>query len=113
MCSACSGQVCAIVAIILGTTVECDPSKGWIEGFAILLAIAVVILVTATTDKQKDNQFKKLQADQENLKETLVHRKGERISIPPSDLVVGDVVELTGGDIIPTDGVLVRAGLPV
>jgi len=99
--------VCAIVAIILGTTVECDPSKGWIEGFAILLAIAVVILVTATTDKQKDNQFKKLQADQENLKETLVHRKGERISIPPSDLVVGDVVELTGGDIIPTDGILI------
>jgi len=99
--------VCAVVAIILGTTVECDPSKGWIEGFAILMAIAVVVLVTATTDKQKDNQFKKLQADQESLKETLVHRKGTRISIPPSQLVVGDVVELTGGDIIPTDGILI------
>ena len=39
----------AILSIILGCVLEC-PKTGWIEGFAILVAVAVVVLVTAAND---------------------------------------------------------------
>ena len=48
-----------ILSSILGVTV--DPSDaGWIEGVAILLAVAVVVAVTAVNDYQKEMQFKQL-----------------------------------------------------
>ncbi len=36
----------------------------WIEGAAILVSVAVVILVTATNDYQKEKQFKALKEKQ-------------------------------------------------
>ena len=48
-----------IVSFALGVTVDTSDA-GWIEGAAILVAVAVVVLVTATNDYQKENQFREL-----------------------------------------------------
>lgn len=48
-----------VVSFALGLTVDTSDA-GWIEGAAILVAVAVVVLVTATNDYQKEKQFKEL-----------------------------------------------------
>ncbi len=46
--------------------------------------------------------------------EVTVYRDGTLSTVPPADLVVGDVIELTVGDQIPVDGsVLTSSGLEV
>ena len=48
-----------VVSTTLGLTVGTSDA-GWIEGAAILVAVAVVVLVTAVNDYQKEKQFKEL-----------------------------------------------------
>ena len=51
----------AVLSIILGVTVEHDKSTAWIDGAAILSAVVIVVLVTATNDWTKERQFRGLQ----------------------------------------------------
>lgn len=45
----------AIVSLVVGTYE--DPKKGWMEGLAIIIAITLVVLVTAINDWVKEKQF--------------------------------------------------------
>ena len=49
--------VAAIVSIVLGCTVSDDPSKDWIDGVSIVIAVLVVVLVGSITDYQKEQKF--------------------------------------------------------
>lgn len=82
-----------------------EGENGWIEGAAILAAVAVVSLVTAVNDYEKEQQFRQLSALSSDTQMTVV-RNGEAQEISTSEAVVGDVLLLTTGDILPTDGLL-------
>jgi magnesium-transporting ATPase (P-type) len=58
--------VAAAVSLIVGM-VE-DPAKGWIEGAAILFAVLLVAVVTATNNFNKESQFRKLNAKKDDVK---------------------------------------------
>jgi Ca2+ transporting ATPase len=97
----------AFVSLIMGTIQ--DPTSGWLEGLAILLAVFIVTTVTATNDYLKDGQFIKLNL-QTNLQNVIVTRSGEEMEIPAKDLLVGDILSVSPGEIFPVDGILVRGG---
>lgn len=63
---------CAIFSIVVDMSFAAgDPEKlktAWIEGFAILFAVAVVSLVSAWSDFKKEGQFLKQQLLEENSK---------------------------------------------
>ena len=80
----------AFVSLVIGFYE--DPSKGWIEGVAILAAVLLVSTVTATNDYQKEKQFRDLEKNSEALERATVVRDGDVVRISPDDLVVGDVV---------------------
>ncbi|BDA45515.1 Plasma membrane calcium-transporting ATPase 1 [Coccomyxa sp. Obi] len=82
-----------------------EGENGWIEGAAILAAVAVVSLVTAVNDYEKEQQFRQLSALSSDTQMTVV-RNGEAQEINTSEAVVGDVMMLSTGDILPTDGLL-------
>lgn len=82
----------AIVSFIVGLYE--DPEKGWIEGCAILVAVFLVAIVTATNDYQKEKQFRDLEKNSEALERCTVIRNGQVIRLNPDALVVGDVVSL-------------------
>lgn len=82
-----------------------DRENGWIEGAAILAAVAVVSLVTALNDYEKEQQFRQLSALSSDIQVTVV-RNGEAQEINTSEAVVGDVMLLNTGDILPADGLL-------
>ena len=97
----------AIVSLVLGMIIE-SVETGWIDGFAILVAVAVVSLVTAVNDWQKEKQFRQLQGKIDKEQTVDVIRGGESETIQVTELVVGDVCQLKYGDLVPADGILLQ-----
>lgn len=95
--------VAALVSLALGFYE--NPSSGWIEGTAILVAVVIVVMVTSLNDYSKEQQFRRLSqvADDKLIK---VMRRGAQQQVSVYDLIVGDVVELGTGDEIPADGLV-------
>jgi len=81
--------------------------KGWIEGAAILFAVTLVAVVTATNNYSKESQFRKLNAQKDDIDVALL-RDGKRIEINVKELVVGDVVVLDAGLRVPADGLFIE-----
>ena len=102
----------AVVSLAIGIYRDVsnpDPNEkkiGWIEGFAIIVAVLIVILVNATNDYQKEKQFRKLNAKKED-RMIKVLRDGEMTEISIFDVVVGDVVSMEPGDVLPADGLVI------
>eukprot|EP00002_Diphylleia_rotans_P038102 TRINITY_DN8611_c0_g1_i1.p1 TRINITY_DN8611_c0_g1~~TRINITY_DN8611_c0_g1_i1.p1 ORF type:complete len:705 (-),score=160.86 TRINITY_DN8611_c0_g1_i1:207-2321(-) len=84
-----------------------ERSKGWIEGFAILLAVLCVGLVTAWNNYSKERQFRALNSVKNN-RTIKVIRGGVQSEISIYDIAVGDVVSLDTGDHIPADGLYIQ-----
>ncbi|KAF2177607.1 calcium-translocating P-type ATPase [Zopfia rhizophila CBS 207.26] len=106
--------VAAVISLALGLYetfgVEHDPnappSVDWIEGCAICVSIVVVVLVGALNDYQKERAFVKLNAKKED-REVKVIRSGKSFTISVYDILVGDVLHVEPGDLIPADGIFI------
>lgn len=83
------------------------PPVEWVEGVAILVAVCVIVLVGSINDFEKERQFKKLYSKQLEREIKVVRSARSRL-IPVSDVLVGDVVHLEPGDVIPADGILIN-----
>lgn len=86
-----------------------DEKHGWIEGVAILVSVAVVVLVTAFNDYTKERQFRSLQNRIDCEQVFPVVRDGAIVNILVADIVVGDICQVRYGDVIPADGVLIQS----
>ncbi|XP_071084181.1 plasma membrane calcium-transporting ATPase 2-like isoform X3 [Haliotis cracherodii] len=92
-----------------GTDSSVEEAAGWIDGLAILVAVAVVVLVTAFNDWSKEKQFRGLQNKIEHEHRFATIRAGELEQISVGDLVVGDICQVKYGDLLPADGVLIQS----
>ena len=100
--------ICAIVSIALGCTLSDEPSKDWIDGVSIIIAVLFVVLVGSITNYHKEKQFRKLnQVQQEGTKYQII-RKGNTKQYSSDDILVGDLILVNCGDIIPADLLLVE-----
>ncbi|KAJ5332512.1 ATPase [Penicillium brevicompactum] len=84
-----------------------EPGVEWVEGLAILVAIIIVVTVGAANDWQKERQFAKLNKKKEN-RQVKVKRSGRTEEINIHDVLVGDVMLLEPGDLVPVDGILIE-----
>lgn len=84
-----------------------NPPVEWVEGVAILVAIVVITLAGAANDYQKEYKFRKLNKKQQD-RNVWVLRSARVHDVPISEVVVGDIVHISPGDIVPADGVLIR-----
>ncbi|KAJ7994453.1 hypothetical protein DPEC_G00249420 [Dallia pectoralis] len=91
-----------------GAEDEGEAESGWIEGAAILLSVACVVLVTAFNDWSKEKQFRGLQSRIEQEQKFQVIRGAQVIQLPVADIVVGDIAQIKYGDLLPADGVLIQ-----
>ncbi|KAI1129012.1 calcium-translocating P-type ATPase [Nemania abortiva] len=82
------------------------PAVDWIEGVAIIIAILIVTLVGSLNDWQKERAFFKLNEKKED-REIKVIRSGKSYIINVREILVGDVLHLEPGDLVPVDGILI------
>ncbi|GMM38578.1 calcium-transporting ATPase [Saccharomycopsis crataegensis] len=82
------------------------PKVEWVEGVAIIVAIFIVVIVGSVNDYQKERQFAKLNAKKEDKKVVAIRDHKETV-VSVYDLVVGDVIRVETGDIVPTDGIMI------
>jgi Ca2+-transporting ATPase len=104
-------SIAAVVSLALGlfqdfgtTRPPGQPPVDWVEGVAIIAAILIVVLVGSLNDWQKERQFRVLNEKKEDRLVNVI-RDGDERQIDIHQIVVGDVVLLEPGDIIPCDGV--------
>eukprot|EP00253_Pinus_taeda_P005264 PITA_05264 len=97
--------VCAVVSLGVGISTEGWP-KGSFEGLSILISIFIVVLVTAVSDYRKSLQFRDLDKEKKKIF-VQVTRNGRRQKVCMYDLVVGDIVNLSIGDLVPADGIFI------
>lgn len=101
--------VAAVIALALGLYQALGTPEGgvdWIEGVAIIVAIVVVVVVGALNDWQKERQFAKLNKKKES-RNVKVIRSGVTQEINVHDMLVGDVLMVEPGDVLPVDGILI------
>jgi P-type Ca2+ transporter type 2C len=84
-----------------------NPPIQWVEGVSIIIAITIIVLVSTINDWAKSREFKKLN-ERQLERETKVIRFGVSTLLSGSDILVGDVVLLEPGDVIPADGILLN-----
>ncbi|GET86065.1 vacuolar-type ca2+-ATPase, putative [Leishmania tarentolae] len=101
--------VAAIVSLILGLTVpdpgqaEVDYKTGWIEGFAIICSVVIVTTVSSVNDYNKEKRFYKL-TEENSAQPVRVRRGGKDVTVDVTEIVVGDLVSLSPGLVVPVDG---------
>lgn len=103
--------VAAVVSLALGIyqSVTAKPGQSkvqWVEGVAIVVAIVIVVVVGAANDWQKERQFVRLNKKKED-RNVKVIRSGRSREISVYDVLVGDVIHLEPGDMIPVDGIFI------
>lgn len=89
-----------------GNLVEA-PKVEWVEGVAIIVAIAIVVIVGSLNDYSKELQFAKLNKKKQD-RDVKVIRSGKTMELSVHDILVGDVVHLEPGDLVPVDGILIE-----
>jgi Ca2+-transporting ATPase len=82
-------------------------SLALIDGGAIVIAILVVIMIGAVSDYRKQSQFKALSEFGKSLNNIAVFRDGELIDLGVEQLIVGDIINVQTGVVVPADAVLI------
>jgi Ca2+ transporting ATPase len=81
----------------------------WIEGFAILVSVFIVTVVTAGNNLKKEKEFAKLNQEAESGKKITIIRNGKVLDqLGNDEVLVGDLVVLKGGMEIAGDGLVVE-----
>ncbi len=92
--------VSAVLAIVQGEYVEL------IEGGVILLIVIVNAVIGFVQEGKAENALEALKAKNKPYVKAI--RGGELLTIPSEDLVVGDIVVLEAGDVVPADMRLIQ-----
>ncbi|KAI7878578.1 PMCA-type calcium-translocating P-type ATPase [Lichtheimia hyalospora FSU 10163] len=84
-----------------------EPKVGWVDGVAIIVAVAVVVITNAINDYEKNKQFRKLTAKKED-RPVKILRGGLSQQIQIREVVVGDVLFLEPGDMVTVDCIYIE-----
>lgn len=102
-------MACAIVSMVVDYNMHKPGGVEWyVEGLAIWAAVAVVSLVTAISDYQKEGEFLKKQLIEENSKVVTLIRDKEHKTLHRNFIKVGDIIKIKNGMNIPVDGVCIN-----
>jgi len=113
--------ICAIISLVLSVVFHSEnkldeefaaskePNVEWIEGLAILVAVVVVVFVTAFNDWSKEKQFRGLQSKIDSDQKISVIRDGQINDLPIQEILVGDICQLFYGHIVPADGLVIES----
>ncbi|KAK6243266.1 hypothetical protein QUC31_009675 [Theobroma cacao] len=98
--------VCAVLSLAFGIKRH-GPKEGWYDGGSIIVAVFLVVVVSAVSNYRQSKQFEELSHESSDIRVQVV-RDGRHHPVSIFKLVVGDLVSLKIGDQIPADGLFVE-----
>ena len=100
--------IAAIISIILGALISDNFEKDWVEGLSIIIAIIIVVSVSSITEYKKEVKFYKLnKATKEGTKYKVI-RNGLLEHHISDEILVGDLILISYGEIMCADILLVK-----
>ncbi|RZM78717.1 cation-translocating P-type ATPase [Leptolyngbya iicbica] len=96
-----------IIGLLAVAAVLAFAFQEWIEGIAVVMAIALNAIIGFTTELRAVKSMESLQAL--SKAQAKVRREGQVRQIDADQLVPGDIVVLEGGDVVPADIRLIEA----
>lgn len=102
-----------ILLIVLAVkTVFLFQNFDWFETLGIVIAIMLASLISTISEYGSEKSFKKMQEESSKIKCTCM-RDGNLLEVDLEDIVVGDVVKLSSGDLVPADGIIIEGNITV
>lgn len=77
----------------------------WYETIGILISIFLATLISTLSEYGSESAFQKLQDENKDVL-VKVYRNSKLVEIRSTEIVVGDVIYIESGDIIPSDGII-------
>ena len=107
----------AIISIVAKMVIEQDQRDtgnkqmmiAWVERFAILVAVALLSLVSASAEWKKELEVRRMSEHSDSKKQVKVIRSGTAVTVSEEDLVVGDVVRIEAGMSLSVDGIVLQS----
>ena len=87
-------------------------SFDWYETIGIVISILLASFISSISEYGSATAFDKLQ-EEILLTKCKVIRNNKEIEIPVTDVVVGDIVNISSGDRIPADGVVIKGKVTI
>ncbi|MDF2654445.1 MAG: calcium-translocating P-type ATPase, PMCA-type [Bacillota bacterium] len=87
-------------------------NANWMESVGIAIAVFLATFVSTLSEYGSEAAFAKLMDEAEQIRCRLM-RAGKPVSVPISDVVVGDIVLLQAGERIPADGIMLSGHIKV
>jgi magnesium-transporting ATPase (P-type) len=80
----------------------------WVDGTSIIIAVFVVVSVGSVTNYKKEMKFHDLNDIQNEQTKYNATRNGQPIQLTSDQILVGDLIKINYGDILPADMILVE-----
>ncbi len=97
-----------LVAVVISAMVSIIEGGSLIDTIGILLAVLLATSIAFVTEYRSNREFEALNAMREDTGIKVI-RDDRAATVPMRDLVVGDLVILEAGDVVPADGYLLIA----
>ena len=85
-----------------------EDNMDWIDGTSIIIAVFVVVSVGSVTNYKKEMKFQNLNDLQNDQTTYNVIRNGQAQTLKSDDILVGDLIKVNYGEILPADMILVE-----
>merc|ERR1712159_145429 len=108
--------ISAVVQLILGASIEvCGHGfeKSWMEPFAILVSVIVVTNVTTLSNWSRERDLDEQKNQDNSQRKAVVFRNGDKETIHPDQVVVGDILSIEVGDVVAADGISLSGNVKV
>ena len=99
----------AALEVIIGVTISEEKKYGWIDGTSVFCAVFTVVFVESFTNWKKEKKFYELNNLRNSTTTFKVLRNSNKINLTSEELLVGDIIFISIGDIIPADLLVIES----
>ena len=99
----------ATLQVIIGVTISEEKKYGWIDGTSVFCAVFTVVFVESFTNWKKEKKFYELNNLRNSTTTFKVIRNSKKVNLKSDELLVGDIIFISIGDIIPADLLVIES----
>ena len=93
---------------LFNMVVKGEHNADYLDGISIIIAVVVVVLVGSITNYKKEKKFHSLNDFEKKSAKYNVIRNGQNQYVISEELLVGDLVKINYGEILPADMILIE-----